>query len=1271
MDVIIALRSGSDSVTVEPAACSVTMAVCNESLQHVENACDAKLVYDPDLLAFLVSHESMDAVVAARGGNVLFTGIAGADASWADQGEPFPVDGLSLSIKDYTAKLDVQNGSEIALLNAPLSAVLRRLTGDCGLAAAGGNVPGITLEAFVMPPGRNYRQTLDALCYQYSLCFYFDSLGAVNFFSFADIPDNPPPLGQNDILAGMRIKKSRRRYDRVEVEYTTLARRNNEQVFFESFGYDSNGAPSPAIIQPGVYYPFDSSPVIEEAEGQVYQSFASGFAESRKKFNGELEFRRSAGTSLLYSENHRVAEDWEGPLEISRTGFESLRASVRFKNTGNADAKLRQFAIRADALYRNKSAVVAASSGSGGLKSGDKSFNTMAEFIYRAEHAESLAVTLSRFFSRSGLNLELSTDRLRVEPGTYYAVDTGKSGLAVNALILSRTLDCDRETYSCRAVSVGPAAVDVSRFKNAEPDPPRGPKGTEGDSAVRHDLLPSVTVIRMDANGNLQPGAVSCEQRVAVGSDPPATSYYTIKYKSSTDTGETLYTGPVTVRPDWKWIDFFLYNGTILLGRERVPVLASGREGNDAITLDLLRDHKLISCDIDGVPLEGMLPFTNKATLFRGQREINRFTEFRDDIQRRMYFFPGRANIMQPLSAGMYPVSVQFVRWSVPDAPAGVAIDQDGNITAALGAGLHDRDDLIVRAEYNGGIFEIIFTVTKLRLAADGVPGAPGADGVTYYTWIKYADDARGNGISNNPDGKHYIGFAYNKVSPVESNNPGDYAWSLIRGEDGVDGVNGYTWIKYSDNPDGSGMYQQPRGTTRYIGIAVNKDTPDESDNPGDYTWSLFRGSDGSSPVTVRLLDSNVSVMCDMFGNPLTLPFSTRACLYKGNALVTDESRYPELFRRQTVRFPGSGLSAFSPAFGSFYPVVRTAVIWSAQGPRGVSIDAGGIIAVANGAELGDTTQILVTGTFEGGRYTTALNITKAYAGKDGEPGEPGKPGENAPSYLGLADSISVYNNAIIINGRQVTARIGDWVMHKAQALVYRWAVSGGQAQWVSVPRPTETERQNASMYLLATTELTDGEPMGIFSDVQARSLIAKTVFAKLLAAGEIELNDEYGLGGIIRSANYRASGGALGWMIDFLGDAVFNNLKLRGNLDANVSLLGGWEYQLLGGVREFASFYYSTSVTSLAKSIGIKDVYRLSIGIYRLTFFWEDTDVALKLNIIGGAYTSNNAGLLVLKRNSGTQGGAGEYNSFIDFEIRNPGGSLADPYFVTLHIIA
>ena len=135
-----------------------------------------------------------------------------------------------------------------------------------------------------------------------------------------------------------------------------------------------------------------------------------------------------------------------------------------------------------------------------------------------------------------------------------------------------------------------------------------------------------------------------------------------------------------------------------------------------------------------------------------------------------------------------------------------------------------------------------------------GVEGPKGKDGKATYTWIRYADTVNGEGISNNPTGKKYIGLAHNKDSATESNTPGDYIWSLIQGEQGDQGVEGpkgedgkttYTWIKYSANANGSGLTDTPQANTAYIGIATNKTSKDESSTPGDYVWSLFKGPKG------------------------------------------------------------------------------------------------------------------------------------------------------------------------------------------------------------------------------------------------------------------------------------------------------------------------------------------------------------------------------------------------------------------------------------------
>lgn len=135
-------------------------------------------------------------------------------------------------------------------------------------------------------------------------------------------------------------------------------------------------------------------------------------------------------------------------------------------------------------------------------------------------------------------------------------------------------------------------------------------------------------------------------------------------------------------------------------------------------------------------------------------------------------------------------------------------------------------------------------------IVGEGVQGPPGQDGTPLFTWVKYADGPSGQGISDSPTGKAYIGFAFNKTTAAESSTPGDYQWSLIKGEQGsqgnqgIPGATNYTWIKYADSPLGSGMSDDPAGKT-YIGLAFNKTTATESTTASDYMWSLMQGAQG------------------------------------------------------------------------------------------------------------------------------------------------------------------------------------------------------------------------------------------------------------------------------------------------------------------------------------------------------------------------------------------------------------------------------------------
>lgn len=135
-------------------------------------------------------------------------------------------------------------------------------------------------------------------------------------------------------------------------------------------------------------------------------------------------------------------------------------------------------------------------------------------------------------------------------------------------------------------------------------------------------------------------------------------------------------------------------------------------------------------------------------------------------------------------------------------------------------------------------------TATESTVATDYTwSQIKGNDGSPTYTWVKYADDAIGTGLSNTSAGKKYIGIAANKTSTTESTSAGDYEWSLIVGDPL------YTWIKYADDSAGGGLSDSPTGKS-YIGIAVNKTSATESTTASDYAWSLIKGADGAGSLS-------------------------------------------------------------------------------------------------------------------------------------------------------------------------------------------------------------------------------------------------------------------------------------------------------------------------------------------------------------------------------------------------------------------------------------
>ena len=116
-----------------------------------------------------------------------------------------------------------------------------------------------------------------------------------------------------------------------------------------------------------------------------------------------------------------------------------------------------------------------------------------------------------------------------------------------------------------------------------------------------------------------------------------------------------------------------------------------------------------------------------------------------------------------------------------------------------------------------------------------------GDAGVSNYMHVAYADSEDGSVRFSTGDSadREYIG-TYTSADPLPSQNPRDYRWLKVKGDDGV---NTYVHIAYSNNPDGHDMNFEPN--SKYMGIYTGESQIAPAD-PSEYVWSQIKGADGA-----------------------------------------------------------------------------------------------------------------------------------------------------------------------------------------------------------------------------------------------------------------------------------------------------------------------------------------------------------------------------------------------------------------------------------------
>lgn len=450
----IQLQIDNKTINLDPLD-NVTVPSCidlNDTLQHQESQINVSIEYDSAIHKILVENNSIP-VSVIEDGKKIFTGIIDSGLSWTDNGTPEPLDNISLVIFDNTYKLQNTAETPIAYINSSLTEIITKICKLCDLTYNDeGLLDSIQIPVFILNRDQEFYQAVNDLLFEYGFAFGFTGAGELKIINLKQSYDEK--IIEN-LFTGVKFSRTKRKYTGIELNYGKITKKDNEQVYFEGGDLGEDNKIIPIIITPGSYYPFESDPRIESTEGQVYQEFASGYAETQTLYNGEKRYTRSKDTQLLYTENHKLVEDYSDNLTVDRTEFAYTQASVRFVNKSNTDAELKQLAIRATAYYRSPVQLI---------RGDGKKFKYDSKYIYAKDSANALAALMQQYFLGGNFKITFKTTQ-KLIPGQKTKINTGLSGIIANVIILSATKDVYSEIYDITALTEQNITLDEKKWQ--------------------------------------------------------------------------------------------------------------------------------------------------------------------------------------------------------------------------------------------------------------------------------------------------------------------------------------------------------------------------------------------------------------------------------------------------------------------------------------------------------------------------------------------------------------------------------------------------------------------------------------------------------------------------------------------------------------------------------------------------------------------------------------------------------------------------------------
>ena len=215
--------------------------------------------------------------------------------------------------------------------------------------------------------------------------------------------------------------------------------------------------------------------------------------------------------------------------------------------------------------------------------------------------------------------------------------------------------------------------------------------------------------------------------------------------------------------------------------------------------------------------------------------------------------------------------------------------------------------------------------------------------------------------------------------------------WSkAIAGEDGNDGINSYTHIRYSNDPDGANMSSSPSGMS-YIGIYTGTSPTAPADSES-YMWSKYKGENGATGNGINSITYYYKIT--------TTQTPPSAASITSTTIPVMDAINKYLWQKEVIDFTDSSVADKTSVIlmavygntgesGNDGRGIKSTNITYQGSSSGTTIPTGvwttSIPEISNGQYL--WTRTIVTYTDE----TTSTSYSVAYKGTNGQNGEAGR----------------------------------------------------------------------------------------------------------------------------------------------------------------------------------------------------------------------------------------------------------------------------------------